>query len=569
MLKEHPIKFFKKHDLEARNEQQYVLDKINSEWDKNTYFLLSLPPGVGKTYIACSVADAVGSAYILTSTLQLQNQYESSWKEIVNLKGRSNYSCNLNPEFNVDNAPCLYSPELKQECKNNKTCSYFNQRGKAMASRAMITNPAYMLLSKHGSADTEDDLWAKRPLMVIDEAHNLEKHLVSFAQSTINPRELFEEHGARTNNLKFSKDQEENYKILESILVKLQERVEEIYDKIEEEFPNTNNKGKQWAKGLSAKVADRVQKLNLKIYALNRSIQPLEIFFKSHANIADDLKIVEMSKKWVITPNLDDNTVQISPLYGNFLFDLYLKPLADKFIFQSATLGTKTQFCNEIGLPQNEALFIETDTPFPAEKSPIIIFPELKMGAKDLPITLNTIQNALERILDVHQGERGIIHCATYKLQEELYKRVSPEYRKRLLCRDMDVFEHIQQNKAGFAQKLSNEKLLNMHDARSDSVLVSPSMMEGVDLHDDLSSFQIILKMPWVSLGDPRTKKKSEIDPDWYTNAVWMQILQASGRSTRHIEDESVTYILDASFPYFYQKWKKNLPEWFNRRLYD
>jgi Rad3-related DNA helicase len=119
------------------------------------------------------------------------------------------------------------------------------------------------------------------------------------------------------------------------------------------------------------------------------------------------------------------------------------------------------------------------------------------------------------------------------------------------------------------AQKLSNEKLLNMHDARSDSVLVSPSMMEGVDLHDDLSSFQIILKMPWVSLGDPRTKKKSEIDPDWYTNAVWMQILQASGRSTRHIEDESVTYILDASFPYFYQKWKKNLPEWFNRRLYD
>ena len=92
-------------------------------------------------------------------------------------------------------------------------------------------------------------------------------------------------------------------------------------------------------------------------------------------------------------------------------------------------------------------------------------------------------------------------------------------------------------------------------------------MMEGVDLVDDLSLFQVILKMPWASLADPRVKRKSELDPDWYTNKVWVHVMQASGRSTRHEEDESITYILDASFPFFYDKWKHRLPKWFKARL--
>jgi Rad3-related DNA helicase len=73
--------------------------------------------------------------------------------------------------------------------------------------------------------------------------------------------------------------------------------------------------------------------------------------------------------------------------------------------------------------------------------------------------------------------------------------------------------------------------------------------------------------MPWASLADPRVKKKRELDDSWYTNKVWIHVMQASGRSTRHEEDESVTYILDQSFPRSFKAWKQNLPTWFTKRV--
>ena len=109
--------------------------------------------------------------------------------------------------------------------------------------------------------------------------------------------------------------------------------------------------------------------------------------------------------------------------------------------------------------------------------------------------------------------------------------------------------------------------MLEIHETASDTILLSPSMMEGVDLYDDLSTFQIILKMPWPSLANPRINILSKMSDSWYSNQVWMHIMQAAGRSTRHAEDESVTYILDASFNYFYKKWYPNLPKWFTKRI--
>jgi ATP-dependent DNA helicase DinG len=564
-LKINPVEFFTKHELTARAEQEYVLKQITENWDKYKVFLLSCPTGVGKTYIACAIADAVGKAYILTSTLQLQDQYQASWDKIVNLKGRGNYECRINPRFMVDSAPCAADKKLIVECRRNKTCDYYNQKDDALASKAMITNPVYFLYSTHCGfgADVEENPWIKRDVLIIDESHNIEDQLASFAGAKISPAELYEAHGVKVGHFQFNGDLIHDYESLKEILVLLRAKALEYEAKLETEFPSNGSKSKEWARALTDKVAEKVKKLNNKIYALDKSIQPLNIFFETHSSLE------ELDERWIMHADLQENTIQLSPLRGGFLFKEYMGKMADKFVLMSATLGTKKELCDELGLDEAEVCFIETDTPFPAELSPIISEPKLKLGYKDLQSTLPKIAPLIEAILDGHPLEKGIIHAATYKLSEEIYRRISSKYRDRLLYRDMDILDGAMGGKNAYARKYKNDELLQLHanNAKPNSVLISPSMMEGVDLFDDLSAFQIILKMPWPSLADPRIKRKSELSNDWYQNKVWVHIMQASGRSTRHDKDESITYILDQSFPYFFDKWKHRLPKWFTDRV--
>lgn len=560
-MNQHPLTFFTDHQIVPRPEQNFVVDEIYANWDKYKFFALSCPTGVGKTYIATSIADAVGRAYMLTSTLQLQTQYERSWNQIVNLKGRGNYPCNLNPDFTVDAAPCAANPPLAAECKRTNACAYYNQRNLALQSNAMITNSVYLLYSAHcGFAMDAESPWTKRDVLIFDEAHNVENHLVQFAESTINPQLYHEQFGVATHHLKFTGNPEEDYFTVIQIKDTLMAKADELRQELEEMFPQKNLFGmdlKNWAKGFTSKVAERVKRMNTRIGALDKTIQPLKIFFNTH-NTPE-----ELSARWIISKQRDANILRLSPIYGDFLFHAYFGGLADKFVFLSATLGTKEQFCKELGIPLDECLFIETDSPFDPSLSPVAIMPKIKLSKDVYEQNIPAVGKIIDDILHVHKEQRGIIHSVTYDLQTQIYKRVSPDVQKRLLCRDMDVLS------TGDRRTYRNEELLSIHESGRvpASVLLSPSMMEGVDLKDDLSEFQVIIKLPWANLGDIRVKTKSGIDQEWYANKMWLSILQASGRSTRHDKDTSITYILDKNFQYFYDQWQHKLPTWFKRRI--
>ena len=566
MMNHHPITFFKNYKIKPRIQQTQVIDAIHENWDKFNYFALSLPTGVGKTYIATSIADSVESAYMLTSTLQLQTQYEKSWAAIVNLKGRSNYTCNLNDNFTVDAAPCAAQSELIKTCIQESICSYYNQKNLALRSKAMITNPMYLLYSAHcGFANDEDSPWVNRKVMIIDEAHNLENHLVSFAESDIDPFQLQEDFGVDTAKYQFTGRPEEDYMMVVEIYEILGLKADELAAKLEDEFPQGNLLGvdpKQWARGFGGKVAEKVKKLNAKIYQLDKAIQPLKIFFNTHQTPD------ELTHRWIVTKHTDKNVLKLAPIYGDFLFKEYFKGLADKFVFLSATLGSKKEFCKELGVKNEECFFIETDSPFDPEKSPVIALPSIKLSKEVYDVNVKKVGVIVDDILKMHD-QRGLIHCVTYDLQTQIFNRVSKESKKRLLCRDMEILSGVSPT-GKYPKKFKNDELLHLHETTGKSfgsVLLSPSMMEGVDLHDDLSEFQIIIKLPWANLGDVRVKAKSKLDSSWYKNKMWLGILQASGRSTRHEEDASITYILDSNFKYFYDEWKSQLPSWFKDRL--
>ncbi len=104
--------------------------------------------------------------------------------------------------------------------------------------------------------------------------------------------------------------------------------------------------------------------------------------------------------------------------------------------------------------------------------------------------------------------------------------------------------------------------MLQMHSRRSDSVLVSPSLHEGLDLHGDLSRLQILLKLPFPSLGSKLVQKKKATIPGWYSYTAVLKMIQATGRSVRSETDHATTYILDRDMVWFYQQNLHLFPVW-------
>ncbi len=109
---------------------------------------------------------------------------------------------------------------------------------------------------------------------------------------------------------------------------------------------------------------------------------------------------------------------------------------------------------------------------------------------------------------------------------------------------------------------MSREKSLEDHlTSKLETVLVSPSMINGVDLKDELSRFQVILKVPFPNLVSTKIKKRLDTRPEWYNWKTLVDLLQAYGRSIRNDEDWAETYILDECFDQILEN--KNVPQYF------
>ena len=94
---------------------------------------------------------------------------------------------------------------------------------------------------------------------------------------------------------------------------------------------------------------------------------------------------------------------------------------------------------------------------------------------------------------------------------------------------------------------------------------MSPSLHTGLNLKDERSRFQILIKIPYPNKGDRWISAKMRIDPDWYNWQTKLRLLQAYGRSVRSKDDWANTYVLDFYFVDFVNK--NVLPDWFTMAI--
>lgn len=516
-----------------RNDQDQVLKQIAKNWDNKRYFILQLDVGVGKSGVAKTVANWCENAFIITETKQLQEQYKRDFKKegnIISLKGKANYSCNENPKLNCECGKCIDLPakqRSKLECR--KTCKYYHTRELAKKTQVVVTSYAYILRAFECAG-----FWKHRELVVFDECHSLEEQLVNFAQFTIDLVEL-KEYKVKINAYTHFTENgwNANADIFQRVFNQVKSRRDKLFIQLQEDIATT----KKSPDKLDEDILDVIKAKHWGYYQLDKLYKKMEIF--TQCNPED----------WLIEI-ISSTQLTFKPVDVGYLFYKYAAPIGEKFIFMSATILDTDKFRRMLRLPEEQCLTIKIESSFNPDNSPIYFVPCGQMNyqhlSKSLPQTYKTVQ----QILKDHNGERGIIHTGSYDVANKIVKNV---HSKR------------------FTNKIkneTNEELLEEHLHKKNSVLVSPSMTTGVDLKDDLSRFQIIVKMPFKSLSDKRISVKAKSDFNWYATEMLKSLIQACGRSTRSKSDYSVTYILDESFPKWIKKYKDILPKQFLKRIH-
>lgn len=526
------VNFLKNFPFDSiRSKQEEVLTKLQDNWDKYNYFVLELPTGFGKSPVSNALGMSTDNSFLLTVTKQLQDQYVRDFREpnTVSLKGKANYICNIRPELNVECGPCMFDKDLLRDCKKKRKCSYYNQRDKALMSKQAVLSIPFFLYST-----TCGGYWKPRDVIIIDECHLLENQIVNWATTSISPAELKKDYDIEIDEYIPQSGYTSNKKWLHAIwdivVEKRSEYEEELKDLLDGRDPEDLTE-------------DELQEINMShgsYYKIDKIYKRLETFFKS-----------PKKDSWLCEPEGDG--VILTPVDVQDLFHRYIKKMVNpngKIVFMSATILDTIGFAKTLGLKKEDTAIIKVDSEFPPEKSPIVYKPCGSMNYANIDNTIPKVIEEVKRILEQHPNEKGIIHTSNYKITKAICEGIK---NKRLLMKE---------------EGESNERLLQRHiNSKDSTVLVSPSLTTGTDLKDELSRFQIIVKLPFLSLADQRVKKKMESSPDWYSAEMLRTVVQSAGRSTRDEKDWSITYVLDNSFYTYIYKHRKWFQPSFLKRI--
>nr|DAE79806.1 MAG TPA: helicase [Caudoviricetes sp.] len=533
---------------EIRPQQKSILDsidKIYSMGDKYRYIVIEAGTGIGKSAIAKAISAKEGESYLLTATKQLQDQYVDDFRHLSTsaIKGSANYHCEIQPGFDCSSGECTFEEGLYQECLKTNKCPYINAKKKAEASEMYVTSYAYFLRASKTSKNKTKFL--PRNVIIVDECHMLEDQLINFAGFTLNREKLSKKYDldgdldfkeAILYNMDFESNKiEDNRQWISFILTLLRMKIIELMEKA-----NLIKNGDRNL--MSADEIEELEEVDIKnilqdVDSIKTLVEKVDEFLRS-----DDLD------NWIIT--VDKDSLNVKPINIDNLFKKLIDGFAThKIVFMSATILDKEGFCKDMGISSDNTAFITRDGTFDPKRSPIVYNPIGSMNYQNLNTTMPYVIQEIKEILKQHKNEKGVIHTGTYAIAKQITDAINSS---RLVFR-----EYVE----------SNEALIQFHaQTKKNTVLVSPSMMAGVDLADDLSRFQIVVKLPYISLADERVKRKMNKDKKWYTCKMLRNLIQECGRSTRSEDDWSVTYVLDNAFELalkYNKKWFQ--PSFLNR----
>jgi Rad3-related DNA helicase len=219
----------------------------------------------------------------------------------------------------------------------------------------------------------------------------------------------------------------------------------------------------------------------------------------------------------------------------------------------SATILDSETFSQDIGLDSNDVKVIKVGSTFPIENRQIhpLNIAKLNRDSWAREEVKLAIVRAIDKVMSHFKDLKGLIHCTSYDQLNFIMTNISQENKRRLLKTDPNI---------------ERDLVIEKHiDSSEPTVLISPSLHLGLDLKDDLSRFQIIVKIPYANLGDRwiNAKRNRPGGDRWYNWLSALHTVQACGRSIRHDTDWAYTFCLDSGFAWFIKMNHSILPGWF------
>jgi ATP-dependent DNA helicase DinG len=557
-----------------RPNQKKVLNEVDQALKSGFKFIfLEAPTGFGKSAVAITLSRFLGSSHLCTSTKDLQNQYSRDFPYLYEVKGRNNFPCIVKEDMGV-NESCEYGPCLKDEdydclyktrlsdyevssegtiyenidinkyalkkyhdkAKQHsqlvridwKPCTYYHQKWISMKSSHTIYNYKYFLSDLFFSSGIN-----KRKLLILDEAHTLESEISSFKNFILN------------------KDN------INRFFPKLNLPENKPFD-IETHIDFCTNLKKQFSDFIdSAERLIENSKTKRDINITDRNLIDAIAYEKNLSLFLEDLQYNK--DNWLVTNIIKsdrDNKItkiKIEPLdVSNYFKDIFDKGMIS--LLMSATILSKDNLCNSIGLKNDKVKFIKVEeSEFSIEHRPIYLMNVAWLNARTMNQSLPQISKVIDNLLSVHKNDKGIIHTTSYSQLQFIKNNISKENSSRLIESNPKIDR--------------NEMILKHFQSIKPTVLISPSMFLGVDLKDDLSRFQIIVKVPYPDLTDKRISVLKQRNPKWYEWNTILRLVQAYGRSVRNSEDYANTYILDSNISYILKNGKDMIPKWFSEAI--
>lgn len=510
-----------------RPEQEKVLEWIKKPMKEGKkFFILEMPTGVGKSiwanafmYYYDKEVNSKAKFDILTNSKILQKQYFKEFQYMNNLWGRNNYRCEK-----WENS-CEYG----KQCNNGKKakceeCPYTEAYKDWADGKISLTNfHIHGLFSLFAPTLLEE---RNADVLIVDEAHLLEETINGFVSFTLSKKNW----KGYVSDAKSGQWEEDlaTFDLLEDVVkwidVEFQPGLKNALNDMYKRFPKAKGKAKE---SITRQISN-IERTQVTVHKF------MTDYKSNKSEWVADRKLEKGEISWSIQPLWTDKIMSES-IWGNY----------KHVILMSGTIIDSNVFCEVNGIEKDQVASVKMDSPFPLQNRPIYYLPTGKLSFKEKQKNWAGFVPVIKKLLKKYKGKKGIIHTGNYELWSWIKRDIEDD---RLI----------------FASPEDREFSLEEHlNSDEDTVIVSPSMMYGIDLKDDYSRFQIIVKMPYPSLASKVNKQRNVSKPMWYSWRTVMDIIQSYGRSVRNLKDYADTIILDSAFSNIMSFNSAMLPKYF------